>query len=75
MTPEEWHDAADLFEQGAYMASDSCETHKRKSCDYAVKRLNALAMWATGKAMDAKKSATTPKTKDENENNRRWPQV
>lgn len=52
MTAEDWHDAADLFEQGASQAEHaSSETHTIAARDYAVKRMNSLAMYATEKAL------------------------
>jgi hypothetical protein len=54
LTAKDWHDAADLFEQGAAQAEQtSTETHTDAACRYAVARMNSLAMYATGKALDA----------------------
>ena len=64
LTADEWHEAADLFEQGAVLAEHSSETHPAASIAYAVARMNSLAMYATGRAIDervkAKRSPNTP---------------
>ncbi len=54
LTSDQWDDVADIFEQSAYMARDSKETHSVAACDYAAKRLDRMAMWATGRAMEAR---------------------
>lgn len=53
LTAEEWHDVADLCEQGACQAADAGETHKHKACDKAVRWMHQLAMKATGYGLDA----------------------
>ena len=51
-TAQDWDDAADLFEQGAILAGmASTETHTEDASQYAGKRMESLAMFATGKAM------------------------
>lgn len=52
LTADDWDDVADLFEQGAVLAEMSeSETHSSAARQYVTKRMNSLAMVATGKAM------------------------
>jgi hypothetical protein len=55
-TAHDWDDAADLFEEGASLADmASTETHTAAASRYACERMKSLAMFATGKAMAARK--------------------
>jgi hypothetical protein len=52
LSAEDWDDAADLFEQGAALAEMSDGgMHSSAAKNYAVERMNSLAMFATRKAM------------------------
>jgi hypothetical protein len=58
LSAEDWDDAADLFEQGAAQAEDaSPTTHSKAAVQYAVERMNSLALFATGKALAERKRA------------------
>lgn len=62
MDKHDWDDAADLFEQAAALAEmQGNETHTAAAREYAVKRMHSLAMFATGKAMAARKYPDTRK--------------
>lgn len=64
LTADEWDDAADLFEQGATLAEMAVadnETHSAAACKYAVKRMNSLAMFATGKAISERERTQSSK--------------
>lgn len=56
LTSEEWHDVADLCEQGAYLAADAGETHKYRACDKTIEWFNKLAMKATRYALNAEEN-------------------